>query len=145
MTFRSPAVVPPTMLPVPPKIITPLFRLPTAALPDALVPIMLPVTVLLDAPDNSMPWLSLPLIRLLRRVLLFASIRMPVKLPVSRVPAASVPMKFPSITLPLDCTHTPYCVLPLITLRAPAVDPPMVFPVAPFWMRTPSALPHEFT
>src|SRR6266511_3272567 len=56
-------------------------------------------------------------------------------LPNGPVPAALRPMELPWIRLPLGATatpvgvitRTPCCVLPEITLRAPATPPPIVF------------------
>jgi hypothetical protein len=62
------------------------------------------------------------------------SITTPAELPMAAVLRASVPMKFPWTRTPVavePTTNTPSSALAEMTLRAPAVVPPIVVPGAP--------------
>ena len=122
-------------------------------MPAALVPMKLPFTLFpavpaleiaspkmafpemtLRAPDV-VPPMTLPLAPVwMNTPTLFSS---------SAVPAALVPMKLPWIWLPFVPAPkiiTPVLLFPEMTLRAPAVAPPMTLPWAPSKIRTPSKL-----
>src|SRR5215207_2205897 len=156
MVLAASATVPPIRLPGAPEMNTP-WKLPRTPVPFTSVPMRLPWTLLfvalltpvarIETPVPPLPEIALRAPATVPPTMLpGVSRRTPTSaLPRSEVPFASVPMKLPStllkVALSVPEMKTPFALLPEMTLRAPALVPPITV-LLEFPMRTPSwALP----
>ena len=135
--LRAAAVIPPTVLFEASTISTPLKVLATALVPLTSVPMKLPATRL----PVALPWMNTPSWALPEMTLRSPAVVPPIVLfdasmistpsyafPRAFVPVTLVPMKLPATRLPvaLPWMNTPSWSLPEMTLRSPAVVPPIV-------------------
>ena len=143
MTLRSEETLPPIVLSFAlPVMLTPSPPLASAALPAAFVPIKLPSTtfrvaaaappgLVISTPSVVLPEMTLRATAIVPPIVLAVAPEIDTPIPLARasVPAALVPISFPStitpeVFSPLSATPSPG--LPEITFPCPAVDPPIV-------------------
>ena len=144
--MRAAAVVPPIVFDAESYRLTPSLALPRSSVPPASRPMRLPRIVLLETPLSSTPLPPLPEMTLPSSASLLPSRLVPIVmfveplvsatpsrvLPRTTAPLASRPMMLPAIQTLLESkTSMPCAALAEMMLRASALLPPMVVPLAP--------------